>query len=167
MAGPDETRRTAADGFEGSLAGLGLSDVIQLKVQSGFSGCIAVQNGQDRGLIFFRDSEIVHAEQGGKTGEDAFCDILEWPNGRFSLQPNVSTTRSTIHKKWQHLLLDAHRILDERRAGRSRQPPPVPQEAGGKPATPSELIEPLPLLGTMWKDPARRGGHSRDRSHRT
>lgn len=102
MAGFDEIRRTAADGFEGSIAGLALSDVIQLEVQSRFSGCIAVQNGQARGLIFFRDSEIVHAELGGKTGEDAFCDILEWPNGRFSLQPNVSTTRS-------HLLLFANK----------------------------------------------------------
>ncbi len=143
MASPNESLKRPGDGFEGEIVGLGLSDVIQLNVHNRFSGCITVQYEQARGLLFFRDGEIIHAEQGGKIGEEAFYDILEWPAGRFSLQKNVATTRSTIQKNWQHLLLDAHRVLDERRAGRKGQPPRVPQEAGAKPAGPSEIIEKL------------------------
>ncbi len=143
MAPVNESLKRVPDGFEGEIVGLGLSDVIQLNVHNRFSGCITVQYGQARGLLFFRDGEIIHAEQGGKVGEEAFYDILEWPAGRFSLQPNVATTRASIQKNWQHLLLDAHRVLDERRAGRNGQPPPVPQEPSARLAGPNEIIERL------------------------
>jgi Domain of unknown function (DUF4388) len=106
------------EGFEGAVAGLSLSDVIQLNGNNGFSGCITVQYGTSVGRIFFREGRIIHAEQGGKSGEDAFCDIMEWRSGRFSLEPNVSTTSQSIQKSTQFVLLEAHRLIDERRAGR-------------------------------------------------
>lgn len=107
------------EGFEGAVAGLSLSDVIQLNGNNGFSGCITVQYGTSVGRIFFREGRIIHAEQDGRSGEEAFCDIMEWRSGRFSLEPNVSTTSQSIHKSTQFVLLEAHRLIDERRAGRS------------------------------------------------
>lgn len=142
MASPNDSARRAA---EGEIVGLGLSDVIQINHHNRFSGCIAIESTAGHGLLFFRDGEIIHAEQGGRTGEDAFCDILEWPPGKFRLQPNVTTTRSTIQKSAQHLLLDAHRMLDERRAGRT--PSAVPAKAAApasrQPMRASEVIERL------------------------
>lgn len=123
-ASPNDSTKLAADAGGGEIVGLGLSDVIQINHHNRFSGCIAVESTAGNGLLFFRDGEIIHAEQGTRTGEAAFCDILEWPPGRFRLQPNVTTTRSTIQKTAQHLLLDATRVIDERRAGRT--PPAVP-----------------------------------------
>src|SRR3990172_11778412 len=123
MSLPDKLVKSASNGFEGEVVGLGLSDVIQLNANNRFSGCIAVGYEQSRGLLFFRDGEIIHAEQDGKVGEEAFCCIVGWPGGRFSVQPNVATTRSSIQKSWQHLLLDAHRLLDERRAHQARPSP--------------------------------------------
>jgi len=146
VGAPNEFRKSAV-GFGGEVAGLGLSDVIQLNTQNRFSGCISVEYEGSRGLIFLRDGEIVHAEQGDTTGEEAFCDILAWPGGRFSLQPNLSTTCCTIHKRWEHLILDAHRIIDERRAGRRERPPPIPR--GGHVNTPTggsmvEILRQIP-----------------------
>ncbi len=143
MASTNESPQRTPDGFEGEIVGLGLSDVIQLNVHNHFSGCITVRYEQARGLLFFRDGEIIHAEQGGKVGEEAFYDILEWPAGRFSVQPNVVTTRSSIQKSCQHLLLDAHRVLDERRASRKGQPPPIPQPAPAAHRGSSDLAERL------------------------
>lgn len=122
MAGPHQARRTLSEGFEGEIAGLELSDLIQLGVHNGFSGCISVQSGSGSGLIFLRDGQIVHAEQGAKVGDEAFYGILRWTSGRFSLQPNVASTRATIRKGWQHLILEAHRFIDEDRVGRAGQP---------------------------------------------
>ncbi len=139
----DETPKRVPDGFKGEIAGLGLSDVIQLSVHNRFSGCITVQYADSRGLIFFRDGEIIHAEQGEKVGEDAFCNILAWPAGQFSLQPNVATTRSTIQKGWQHLLLEAHRLIDERRAGRRERLPSFPPGAPTRPPSASAIVERL------------------------
>jgi Domain of unknown function (DUF4388) len=128
MAAPGNSRNKAA-GFEGGVAGLGLSDLIQLNAANQFSGCFTVRYEDRVGLIFFRDGQIVHVEQGGMTGEDAFVDILEWPGGTFDVEPNVVPARRTIQKTCEHLLLDAHRVLDERRAPGKERPPAAPEPA--------------------------------------
>lgn len=147
MAPSNDSPKRAADDGGGEIVGLSLPDVIQINHHNRFSGCIAVESTDGNGLVFFRDGEIIHAEQGSKTGEEAFCDILAWPPGRFRMQPNVTTTRSTIQKNAQHLLLDAHRKLDELRAGRNA-PPALPTPAPAAPAArqpmrSSEVLEKL------------------------
>jgi predicted regulator of Ras-like GTPase activity (Roadblock/LC7/MglB family) len=132
MAAEDTLRRGAA-GFEGDITGLGLSDIIQLDVVNRFSGCIDVQYEDREGLIFLRDGDVVHAEQGATSGEAAFYEIVSWPGGHFSHKENVATTRRTIQKSCQFLLLEAHRIMDEERVGRG-VPPPSPPAAAAPPA---------------------------------
>jgi predicted regulator of Ras-like GTPase activity (Roadblock/LC7/MglB family) len=161
MARSNEPAESAADGFEGAIAGLGLSDIIQLNVQNRFSGCIEVHYEDKRGLIFMKDGEIVHAEQGSISGEPAFYDILAWPGGRFVLQEKVATTRSSIRKSCNFLILEAHRLIDERRAGRGAPPPPP-----AKPGSAAALVERLrQILGVTYallqgKDGARVGDDS-------
>lgn len=118
--------RSKSSGFEGGIAGLGLSDLIQLNAANQFSGCFRVRYEERVGLIFFRDGQIVHAEQGGKIGEEAFIDVLQWPGGTFDVEPNIVPARRTIQKTCAHLLLDAHRIMDERRATPRNEPAPDP-----------------------------------------
>ena len=125
-----------APGFHGDVTGLSLSDVIQLNGNNGFSGCITVQNEARIGRIFFRDGKIVHAEQGGKVGEAAFNELMEWSSGHFSLEPNISTTSHTIQKSTQFVLMEALRLIDEKRAGRAEPSPaatPAPAPAPAKP----------------------------------
>ena len=122
---PAKESASRAEGFQGSIAGLGLADVIQLNGINSFSGCITVQHGDSAGRIFFREGRIIHAEQGGRSGAEAFYDIMEWRSGRFSLEPNVSTTSHSIEMSAQHLLMEAHRVIDERRAGLAAAPPPT------------------------------------------
>lgn len=121
-------------GFEGAIRGLEISDVIQFNVQNRFSGCLAIQNGEARGLVYFHEGAIVHAEHATKAGEEAFYDILGWPNGRFGLQPGLAAPHSSITKSWQHLLMEARQIQDERSAARNTlYTPPVPPEPAAKP----------------------------------
>jgi predicted regulator of Ras-like GTPase activity (Roadblock/LC7/MglB family) len=125
-----------APGFHGDVTGLSLSDVIQLNGNNGFSGCITVQNEARVGRIFFRDGKIVHAEQGGLVGEAAFYELMEWSSGHFSLEPNISTTSHTIQKSTQFVLMEAHRLMDEKRAGRAASPPPAPAAPAKPPPMP-------------------------------
>lgn len=113
----DAQQREKLNGFEGSVAGLPLTDVIQLKGQNRFSGCISVEYRERQGMIFLRDGEIIHAEQGGQVGEQALYEIIRWPGGRFTIQPKVTTTSRTIRQGIPYLLLEAHRLMDEWRAG--------------------------------------------------
>jgi predicted regulator of Ras-like GTPase activity (Roadblock/LC7/MglB family) len=135
----------AASVLEGEITGLGLSDIIQLKAQNRFSGCIDVRYVDRRGLIFLRDGEIVHAEHGGLIGEAAFYEIITWPGGRFVVQENVATTQSTIKRSCAFLVLEAHRLMDERRASGEvkRAAPAVPPPATAKPIPAAALLEKL------------------------
>jgi Domain of unknown function (DUF4388) len=103
-------------GFEGEISEFSLTDVIQLGVNSRFSGCITIEHGDERGQIFLRDMQVLHAEVGHLIGEEAFHEILSWSEGRFVLHSNLTTTRTTIQKDWQPLVMDACRRIDERRA---------------------------------------------------
>lgn len=135
--------------FEGEIAGLGLADIIQLDVVNQFSGCIDVQYEDLRGLVFLKDGEVVHAEQGKLVGEDAFYEILSWPGGHFSHKQNVATTRSTIAKSCHFLILEAHRLMDERRAGRAQAPAPPAPPATAAPAKPSSAAAVLSELRSI------------------
>ena len=104
-------------GFQGSVAGLSLTDVIQLKGHNRYTGCITVTYGNHSGSIFFVDGEIIHAEQGNETGKQAIYEIIRWPGGTFSIHPEMTTNVCTIHCRTDYLLLDALRRLDEERAG--------------------------------------------------
>ncbi len=117
MMMPDRPQQTSIAGFEGSVAGLSLTDVIQLKGHNRFSGSISVEYNQRQGMIFFRDGEIIHAEQGGMVGEQALFEIIRWPGGRFAIQPKVTTTSRSIQQSISYLLLEAHRLMDEEKAG--------------------------------------------------
>lgn len=100
-------------GFQGEIAGLSLADVIQLKGHNKYSGCITVEYQDQRGAIFFVDGEIIHADQGKHSGEEAIYAILKWPGGNFALSPEMSTNVCTIHCSLNFLLLEAHRRMDE------------------------------------------------------
>jgi predicted regulator of Ras-like GTPase activity (Roadblock/LC7/MglB family) len=140
MTHADRFSAEAPAGFEGDVAGLELPALIQLNVSNRFSGCLRVSRDGDSGLVFFRDGDIVHAELGARAGEEAFCEMLSWPRGRFSIEPNVVTARRTIYKTAEHLLLDAHRLYDERR----RAAAPAPAAAATTPPTPTPALTPPP-----------------------
>ncbi len=151
MASSNDSPKRVNDESAGEIVGIGLPDGIQIQNHNRFSGCIAIETAEGNGLLFFRDGEIIHAEQGGRTGEEAFYDIVAWPPGRYRLQPNVTTTRSTIQKNAQFLLLESHRIIDERRAGRTGAPagttptpiPVAPTPAAPRPMRAGEVLERL------------------------
>lgn len=127
----------AAPGFEGFLSNLSLPDLLQLHGQGRFSGSIVVSNDGQEGLIFLQNGEVVHAEAGDIKGEDAFCAILAWPTGNFVAHANVSTFARTVFKGLDHLLLEAHRRIDE-----------LKKASAGAPARPQGSVPPLPRPST-------------------
>lgn len=104
-------------GFKGAVAGLSLTDVIQLKGHSKYTGAITVGYGDSEGVIYFVDGEIIHAELGSESGEQAIYEIIKWPGGTFNIHPEMTSNVCTIHYRTDVLLLEALRRLDEENAG--------------------------------------------------
>lgn len=94
-----------------------------------FSGLVTVTHGGESGRVYFVEGEVVHAEAAGEIGEPALQEILGWRECGYETAPNTATLERTIDKRLSHLLLDAHRVLDERRRDQgpsaSTKPPPA------------------------------------------
>ena len=128
------------NGFQGAVAGLSLTDVIQLKGHNKYTGCITVEYGENKGTIYFADGEIIHAELGNLSGEEAIYRIIKWPGGTFNIHPEMTSAICTIHYRTDFLLLEALRRMDEENAGASR---------------PAEIAQSVPPRRTMSKVAAR------------
>jgi len=133
----------STSGFKGSVGSLPLVDLLQVWSLNQFSGLVVVTSQRRTGHIYFVQGEIVHAEAGGAAGEEAVRVLLGWPDGAFEPHPNTSTLKRTIQKRLSHLLLDAHRELDEQRHAAPSPPPvaftPPPGNLRAAPAGPSAL----------------------------
>ena len=125
-----------------AAGGPGLPEVIQNSARNRFSGRLLVSQEGSEGVIFFRDGEVVHAEWGDRTGEEAFYEILQTPGAPYALEPKVTSAVRTIDRTWKALLLEAARLADERRRGQPRAP--VPEAAREKLTALVEKIRHIP-----------------------
>lgn len=106
------------DGFSGDLACLTLVDVLQMYHQSQRSVVVELA-GPSVSRIFFEHGQIVHAVCGNVVGEDAFRQILRSTHGRMRGTALHRPPRRTIERRFEALLLDGLRVIDEEKAALS------------------------------------------------
>lgn len=126
-------------GFQGAIGSLPLVDLLQVWSVNAFSGLVVVTSQGRTGHLYFVEGGIVHAECDDLVGEHALKTIVGWPAGAFELHPNTVTLHRTIQKSLSHLLLEAHREIDEQRrdaaAATPAAPPPAPAATAAAPST--------------------------------
>jgi len=133
IKGPSTSTRS---GFQGAIENLPLVDLLQVWSMNGFSGLVTISSQGNSGHLYFVEGGIVHAEADGLAGERAVRRILAWPEGSFDLHPNTTTLHRTIEKSMAHLLLEAHRHLDEERRDTPAPSAPTPGTAAARPPPP-------------------------------
>jgi hypothetical protein len=69
--------------------------------------------GPERGFIYLKNGQIVHAKLGDITGEEAVYALAIWSSGDFQFSPNEETDLVTIQRSNTSLLMEAARRLDE------------------------------------------------------
>jgi hypothetical protein len=99
--------------FQGSLKELPLPDIIQLVSVSGKTGKFTLTRDADRGFIFLKNGQMVHATVGDLVGEEAIYSLAIWNHGEFQFSPGEDSDRQTITKSNTNLLMEAARRLDE------------------------------------------------------
>jgi hypothetical protein len=99
--------------FQGSLKELPLPDIIQLVSVSGKTGKFTLTRDADRGSIFLKNGQMVHATIGDLVGEEAIYSLAIWNHGEFQFSPGEDSDRQTITKSNTNLLMEAARRLDE------------------------------------------------------
>jgi len=127
----DLARGPTEQGFRGVLRRVGLQDVLQMECLSRNSSVLEVKTRQVQGLIYIEAGQIVHAQIGDRTGEDAFNYLMALAGGEFNLKPFTEPPQKTITGQWEFLLMEAARKRDE-----ENEPPP-------QPAATSDLPDPF------------------------
>lgn len=99
-------------GFRGNIHGLSLIDLLQMMHFARRSVTVTVR-GPTSGQIYLQDGEIIAAESGGLSGEEALRNILANPSGAIHTSVLAPRARS-IGRDFEQLLLDALRQIDEK-----------------------------------------------------
>ncbi len=111
-------------GFTGKLDQFDLVDIIQLCCISKRTGRLLIARRTERGILYLRTGQIIHAVSGELQAEEAAFEIIGWSAGQFSFDDGIQPETQTIHGGWEHLIMEAVRLRDERT---SQHPP---EEAG-------------------------------------
>ncbi len=107
-----EKRETTKGGFGGSLADMGVVDLVQTFEIGRKTGAISIQ-GERVGAIYFKEGRVIDAELGRLKGENAFYRMLNTFEGQFEVQFTPLDRPERIEVSTQGLLMEGMRRLDE------------------------------------------------------
>ena len=99
--------------FQGSIQELPVPDIIQLVSVSGKTGMFTLVRGSERGFIYLKNGQMVHARLSDLTGEEAIYALAIWSSGDFQFTPGEETDVASIEQSNTSLLMEAARRLDE------------------------------------------------------
>jgi hypothetical protein len=100
---------------EGDLVDLTLPSLLQVMSRECSTAILRVQRGVDSGAMYFAEGVLVHAVAGPVTGDEAACEMLGWPDGRFRLARDAEPQPRTVTDRLARLVIDA----DASRSGAS------------------------------------------------
>jgi DNA-binding response OmpR family regulator/predicted regulator of Ras-like GTPase activity (Roadblock/LC7/MglB family) len=103
--------------LEGNLRMMSLASIIQINCEERNQAQLILNFQGSEGQIFFNNGEMIHAEVGDLTGEEAVYALLGWEEGSFQVKMGVEPSLQTIEKPWSGVLLEGMRRIDETTAG--------------------------------------------------
>ena len=101
------------DAFSGQLQGVSLIDLMQVLVMGKRSIQIEVDTKNGTGQIVILKGEVVHAQLGETTGEQAFFALVTQTAGHFNTRVDFVKPQTTLNTPFHFLVMEAMRLLDE------------------------------------------------------
>ena len=91
---------------EGDLVDLTLPSLLQVMSRECSTAILKLQRGHNQGAMYFAEGVLVHAVAGPVTGDEAACELLGWPDGRFRLARDGDPQPRTITDRLARLVVD-------------------------------------------------------------
>jgi CRP-like cAMP-binding protein len=105
----------ATRGFVGRLTMISLVDLTQTLNVSRRTGTLTLRRAGEEARVGFLDGRIVSAVGRDADGEEAFYQMMAWPEGDFSFDPELPEPRGAVYAEPLALLMEGLRRLDENR----------------------------------------------------
>lgn len=113
---PSPESQEGDKGLWGSIEDFCLSDIIQILSIGLKTARVNIYSGDESGVLFLAHGRIVHAAVGNLKGPDAFFEMMRWKEGSFSITHGQMTDELSVTSDTMHLLLEAAKIIDEKRS---------------------------------------------------
>lgn len=91
---------------EGDLVDLTLPTLLQVMSRECSTAILQLQRGADHGAMYFAQGVLVHAVKDGVQGDEAACELLGWPDGRFRLARDAEPQPRTVTDRLARLVVD-------------------------------------------------------------
>jgi CheY-like chemotaxis protein len=103
---PDGARAEAPwSGLQGDIEDFPLAWLLQVLNYDGRTAAVFLAGADDDGAIYLEAGEPRHAVTRARSGEDALRDMLKWPAGTFSVDPDSQPDERTISLSLMKLLM--------------------------------------------------------------
>ena len=103
--------------FAGDLSTISVFDAVQAIENSRLTGVLTLTNEAQTGRVFFNDGQIIGAESGQLTAQEAFRQIVEITAGSFDFEKSGASFSVTIEAASNtNLILDSLRQVDDENA---------------------------------------------------
>src|SRR6185436_3470178 len=133
---------------EGDLVDLTLPSLLFVLARERSTAVLRLQRGTDHGSLYFCEGRLVHARAGEATGDDAACDLLGWPDGRFRLARDAEQQPRTVTSRLATVVAEAAPARQARRTPAAGDP--------GRGSGDEEILhELLTLLAELEQDKTR------------
>jgi response regulator RpfG family c-di-GMP phosphodiesterase len=109
----DRSRAKGQQGLSGSLAELGLPDLVTALSNGRKTGALKITSKTISGEVLFLEGAVVNATAGAKRGSGAFYELLRLTEGQFAVDPSVKPKERLITESTETLLLEGMRRMDE------------------------------------------------------
>jgi len=108
--------RSKLGGIRGSIADLGLANMLQMFGTTAPQGTLIVERDGEQGWVAFAGGQLLAAEVGSRSGHDALVVMLEWGDGRFQFEAAADRklVESAERCPLEGAVLKAMCVLDER-----------------------------------------------------
>ncbi len=99
--------------IKGDLQDMNLPSLVQMVCTDRRRAALLLSRDHEKGVLFFENGEIVHAQIGKLEGKEAVYHLLQWTDGTFNLGKQSRIPRYTINEPWRYLMLEGMKQMDE------------------------------------------------------
>lgn len=115
--------------MRGTLADLGVVDLLHLLAESHKTGQLIVAGPEEVANVYLAEGRLTHVEIGAKTGQQALVELVGWVEGEFEFRPEVLAASRSIDEDVQSAVARALTVRSARPG--PRQPPSPAALASG------------------------------------
>lgn len=97
----------------GQIHGINISSLLQLIDIEGKTCTLTVRSQGRTGYLYFKNGELISADSGGKNGEEAAREIINWDDSVIEMSEICRKNKRDIQKPLMQILMDSARVKDE------------------------------------------------------